>query len=70
MDQASYYLEKVRQCRRLIRSINDERAIEGLTALAQEFEAKAKAAQAAEHTVDLLGDGKPGRLVAGDDESP
>jgi hypothetical protein len=44
-DSASYYLEKARQCRRLVRTINDARAIEGLTAMAEEFEALAKVAQ-------------------------
>ena len=51
MDTVSYYSEKARQCRRLTRATNDERAIEGLTALAEEFQAKAKAAQACTRTI-------------------
>ena len=70
MDTAAYYSEKARQCRRLARATNDRRANEGLTAMAEEFEAKAKAAQASSRTIDLLGDGKPGRLVPGDDKDP
>ena len=67
MGQIAYFLEKARQCRRLTRATNDERTIEGLTALAEEFDAKAKAAEAAGRTVGLLGDGTPGRIVPGDD---
>ena len=70
MDTVSYYSEKARQCRRLTRATNDERAIEGLTALAEEFQAKAKAAQAYTRTIDLLGNGTPGRLVPGEDGEP
>ena len=70
LDPALYFLEKARQCRRLARAINDERAIEGLTAMADEFEAKAKAAQASTRTIDLLGDGSPGRLVPHEDGDP
>ena len=36
---------------------NDERADEGLSALAVEFEAKAEALETAERTVDLLREG-------------
>lgn len=67
-ETAEYYFEKAKQCRRLIRAINDDRAIEGLTAMAEEFEAKGKAAQAVARTQELLGDGKPGRLVRGDNQ--
>ena len=63
VDAITYYLEKARQCRRLARATNDERANEGLSAMADEFEAKAKALETAERTIDLLGDGTPGRLV-------
>ena len=67
LETAAYYLEKARQCRRLLRATNDERASQGLSAMADEFEAKAKAAQASSHTIDLLGDGSPGSLVPNDD---
>ena len=67
MDQVAYFQEKARQCRRLARVTNDDRTIEGLTALAEEFDAKAKAAEAAGRTIDLLGDGAPWRIVSGDD---
>ena len=67
MDDSMYYSEKARQCRRLVRATNDERTIQGLTAMAEEFEAKAKAAVASSRTVDLLGDGTPGSLVPDDD---
>ena len=63
MVTAAYFLEKARQCRRLARATNDDRTIKGLMALAEEFEAKAKAAQASSRTVDLLGNGETGSLV-------
>ena len=67
LETEAYFLKKARQCRRLLRATNDERASRGLSAMADEFEAKAKAAQAASHTIDLLGDGSPGSLVPNDD---
>ena len=67
METAAYYLEKARQCRRLLRATNAERAFQGLTAMADEFEAKARAAQASSNTVELLGNGAPGSLVPNDD---
>lgn len=70
MDTAAYYLEKARQCRRLTRATDDERVFAGLTALAEEFDAKAKAAQASPRTVDLLGDGTPGRIVPNESGEP
>jgi hypothetical protein len=45
MSEAELYREKQRQCLRLIRATTDQTAIEGMTALAAEFEAKAQAAE-------------------------
>ncbi len=70
MVTAAYFLEKARQCRRLARATNDDRTITGLTALAEEFEAKAKAAEASSRTIDLLGNGVTGSLVPGDEGDP
>ena len=70
MVTAAYFLEKARQCRRLARATNDDRTIKGLTALAEEFEAKAKAAEASSRTIDLLGNGVTGSLVPGDEGDP
>ena len=70
MVTATYFLEKARQCRRLARATNDDRTIKGLTALAQEFEAKAKAAEASSRTVGLLGNGETGSLVPDDKGDP
>jgi hypothetical protein len=70
MTTAQYFLEKARQCRRLARATNDDRTIEGLSALADEFDAKAKAAEASNRTVGLLGNGETGSLVPGDEGDP
>ena len=52
MASAAYFQEKARQCRRLARATNDDRTLKGLAALAEEFEAKAKAAEASGRTID------------------
>lgn len=70
MNEDAYFAEKARQCRRLARATNDERAIQGLSALAEEFESKARAASARERTQDLLGNGKTGHLVPDDAGDP
>ncbi len=70
METASYMLEKARQCRRLAGATNDSPTIEGLTALAEEFDAKADAAEKTAHTVDILGNGKTGSLMPDDKGDP
>jgi hypothetical protein len=45
---AAYFRAKAAQCRRLLRSISDGRAIEVLTEMAKEFDAKAEEAEAAQ----------------------
>lgn len=70
MDGTAYYEQKARQCRRLARATNDERTIAGLTALAEEFDAKAKAMVATSRTVELLGNGTTGSLTPDDEGDP
>lgn len=50
---ADYFRRKALQCRRLINGIEDAQAIRSLTSLAEEFEAKAKAADAESHLTAL-----------------
>ncbi len=66
MDTVAYFEQKARQCRRLVRATNDERTVAGLTAMAEEFEAKAKAMEATSRTIDLLGNGVSGSLTPND----
>ncbi|HEY0522171.1 MAG TPA: hypothetical protein VGD08_02195 [Stellaceae bacterium] len=47
MDSLEQYRAKADRCRRLARMINDRQAIEGLTALATEFDAEVAALEAA-----------------------
>src|SRR5690242_3553314 len=47
MESLEQYREKADRCRRLARMISDRQAVEGLTALATEFDAKAAALEAA-----------------------
>jgi hypothetical protein len=56
---SDYFLEKAGQCRRLAASITDEKAIEALQKLAEEFEAKAAAEltrERAEEAIDAAED--------------
>ena len=70
MEDAAYFAEKAQQCRRLVRATNDSRTIEGLTAMAAEFDAKAKSAEASTHTISLLGNGVIGSLTPDDKGDP
>ena len=56
METAAYFREKARQCRRLFWALADEPAITVLTALAREFEAKAREAEESDLTIDHPGD--------------
>ena len=52
VETAAFYLERAKQCRRLARAAVDERTVESLTAMAEEFEADAKATKASAPPVD------------------
>lgn len=58
VDGVAYYLEKAQRCRRLARATSDAQAIKGLSALADEYDAKAKAVEASNRRADLLSDGE------------
>jgi hypothetical protein len=55
METAAYFLEKAAQCRRLADSLTDERAVDALLKLADEFEAKASAYVARKRAAHAIG---------------
>ena len=70
METVDYLRQKARQCRRLARATNDARTIAGLTAMAEEFEAKASGITATDRTKGLPGNGQIGRLMPDDAGDP
>jgi gamma-glutamyl phosphate reductase len=72
MSTKEYFEQKARQARRLLHGINDPQAREALTAMAEEFDAKAavidaeeSAKVAAQRCIDLMGNGEPGPTFTG-----
>ncbi len=59
MDSLEHYRAKADRCRRLARMITDRQVIEGLTALATEFDAKVAAMEAAMRTAHESGASVP-----------
>ena len=70
LEDAAYFAEKARWCRRLLRTSTDPGAIESLTALAKEFDATAKAIEAFTYATPHLADDVHDRHVPDDRGDP
>ena len=70
MEDAEYFAEKARQCRRLLHANTDPRTVEALTVLSAEFEATAKAIEVFARTAPSVGHGGGGRFAPDDKDDP
>lgn len=63
VESSEYLRGKMSQCRRLAKATLDARTLADLSALADEFEAKAKEVEARTRSARMLADGSSGYLA-------